>query len=147
MYDRVCEWLLRSASPSTSSSPSSSSSTLGFLVVATHNESSVRRAAELAGELGLLPPPPRAPGSAVVVSFAQIYGMSDQISLPLGARRVPVYKSVPFGPASEVLPYLSRRAAENRAVVAGARRERQLLAREVCRRMLQITARTRLEKN
>ena len=45
-----------------------------------------------------------------------------------------VYKSVPYGPMDEVLPYLSRRAAENRSVMAGARRERDLLVAEIKRR-------------
>ena len=45
-----------------------------------------------------------------------------------------VYKSVPYGPMEEVLPYLSRRAAENRSVMAGARRERDLLVAEIKRR-------------
>ena len=47
-----------------------------------------------------------------------------------------VYKSVPVGSVAEVLPYLSRRAAENRAVMRGARRERQLLAKELAARMV-----------
>ncbi|MPC72043.1 Proline dehydrogenase 1, mitochondrial [Portunus trituberculatus] len=46
-----------------------------------------------------------------------------------------VYKSVPVGTVGEVLPYLSRRAAENRAVMRGARRERQLLAKELAARV------------
>jgi hypothetical protein len=46
-----------------------------------------------------------------------------------------VYKSVAFGELSQVLPYLARRAAENRAVMHGARRERQLLMREINRRL------------
>ena len=47
-----------------------------------------------------------------------------------------VYKSVPYGPLDEVLPYLSRRAAENRVVLSGARKELQLLSAELKRRML-----------
>ncbi len=58
--------------------------------------------------------------------------------LALARAGLPVYKSTPFGPMSEVLPYLSRRAAENRAVVAGARKERQLLVKELRRRIIQI---------
>ena len=47
-----------------------------------------------------------------------------------------VYKSVPYGTIEEVLPYLSRRVAENRSVLAGARKERQLLSSEIRRRLL-----------
>ena len=47
-----------------------------------------------------------------------------------------VYKSVPYGPLDEVLPYLSRRAAENRVVLSGARKELQLLSAELKRRVL-----------
>ena len=46
-----------------------------------------------------------------------------------------VYKSVPYGPLDEVLPYLSRRVTENRAVLDGARKERDLLASELSRRI------------
>ena len=87
--------------------------------------------------------------------FGQIYGMAEQISIPLvlvistffhiltlaliqAAAGFTVYKSVPYGPLTEVLPYLSRRAQENRVVLAGARREQELLIKEIRRRLLRI---------
>ena len=50
-----------------------------------------------------------------------------------------VYKSVPFGPLSSLLPYLSRRAAENRVVLQGTRKEQELLRSELSRRFYGIT--------
>ena len=37
------------------------------------------------------------------VVFGQIYGMADQISVPLAAAGFTVYKSVPYGPLTEVI--------------------------------------------
>lgn len=54
---------------------------------------------------------------------------------PLAKANYNVYKSIPYGPLLEVLPYFSRRAAENRAVLSGARKERQLLKAELRRRI------------
>uniref|UniRef100_A0A6I8NIG3 Proline dehydrogenase n=1 Tax=Ornithorhynchus anatinus TaxID=9258 RepID=A0A6I8NIG3_ORNAN len=97
------------------------------LMVASHNEQSVSQAARRMAELGIRPDGP--------VCFGQLLGMCDQVSLALGQAGYAVYKSIPYGPLDEVLPYLSRRAQENRAVLHGARRERQLLRRELWRRM------------
>ncbi|TRY70761.1 hypothetical protein TCAL_04874 [Tigriopus californicus] len=99
----------------------------GYLVVASHNETSVSRASEMITQKGL-----KTTGSVV---FGQIYGMGEQISMPLANSGHIVYKSVPYGPLLEVLPYLSRRAAENRVVLSGARKERALLSAELRRRM------------
>lgn len=46
-----------------------------------------------------------------------------------------VYKSVPYGSVDDTLPYLVRRAQENRSVLHGIRKERDLLKQEFYRRL------------
>ena len=45
------------------------------------------------------------------------------------------YKYIPYGPINEVLPYLSRRAQENKGVLKKIRKEKQMLLRELRRRI------------
>ena len=52
----------------------------------------------------------------------------------LGLTGFKVYKYMPYGPVEEVLAYLSRRANENRGMLLGPVRERQLLSAELKRR-------------
>ncbi|XP_043830942.1 proline dehydrogenase 1, mitochondrial-like [Dromiciops gliroides] len=99
------------------------------VMVASHNEDTVRFTIQRMEELGLHPTEKK-------VYFGQLLGMCDQITFPLGQAGFPVYKYVPYGPVKEVLPYLSRRALENRGMMKGAQREQELLRKELKRRLL-----------
>ncbi|XP_071448227.1 hydroxyproline dehydrogenase-like [Hetaerina americana] len=100
-----------------------------LVIIATHNEAAICYAIDALHALGLSP-------LSGPVAFAQIYGMAEQISMPLVRGGYVVYKSVPAGGRLwQVLPYLARRAAENRSVLRGARRERELLQQELLWRL------------
>ena len=103
------------------------------LVVATHNERSILSALELMRRHRISP-------TDDTVVIAQIYGMAGYISTKLAATGMIVYNSVPYGSLMDVLPYLSRRAAENRSVLQGTRRERLLLSRQLRDRCLPFLA-------
>lgn len=68
------------------------------------------------------------------VWFAQLFGMSDNISFNLARAGYAVAKYVPYGPVRSVMPYLFRRAAENTSVAGQSSRELILLRRELERR-------------
>lgn len=73
--------------------------------------------------------------SAKIVCFGQLLGMCDYISFYLGGVGYSVYKYVPYGPLDEVLPYLSRRAAENKGIFEKVKKEKRLLLAEIKRRI------------
>ncbi|KAK2845388.1 hypothetical protein Q7C36_010242 [Tachysurus vachellii] len=98
------------------------------VMVASHNIDTVKHTIQRMNEMGLAPTDRK-------VYFGQLLGMCDQISFPLGQAGFPVYKYVPYGPVNEVIPYLSRRAQENRGMMKGAQMERSLLWKELKRRL------------
>nr|XP_056715495.1 proline dehydrogenase 1, mitochondrial [Euleptes europaea] len=102
------------------------------VMVASHNEDTVKFAIHRMAELGIHP-------SENKICFGQLLGMCDQITFPLGQAGFPVYKYVPYGPVNEVLPYLTRRAQENRGFMKRAKQEQHLLLAELKRRLLSGT--------
>lgn len=46
------------------------------------------------------------------------------------------YKYIPYGPVQEVLPYLSRRAMENKGVLQKIKKEKRLLLAEIRKRLI-----------
>lgn len=95
----------------------------------THNEESSRKLAELFEKKGLNKEDDR-------IYFAQLLGMSDHISFNLADLGYMVAKYVPYGPVSEVLPYLIRRAEENTSVAGQTSRELSLIKKEMARRKI-----------
>ena len=79
------------------------------LVCGSHNEYSNQYLTELMEQHGLNPRDER-------VWFAQLLGMSDNISFNLANAGYNVVKYVPYGPVQSVMPYLLRRAVENTSV-------------------------------
>lgn len=93
----------------------------------THNEISSQRIVELMIKQNLAKSDPR-------IYFAQLLGMSDNISYSLAREGYNVAKYVPYGPVRKVLPYLMRRAEENTAVSGRMSREYMLIKKEIARR-------------
>lgn len=97
------------------------------LVVATHNEYSNLLTTHLLQKRSL-------PYNHLHVHFSQLYGMSDNITFNLAKAGCSVSKYLPFGPISDVVPYLMRRAQENSSVSGQTGRELGLIKKELERR-------------
>ncbi len=97
------------------------------IICATHNEESCLVLTELMRKHKLEESHPH-------IYFAQLLGMSDNLSFNLSYTGYNVVKYVPYGPVKLVLPYLFRRAEENKAITGQMGRELSLIIREKKRR-------------
>ena len=95
----------------------------------THNEESSYLLMDLIAKSGLDKNDKR-------IWFGQLYGMSDSISYNLAKAGYRVVKYVPYGPVEKVMPYLSRRAAENSSIAGQSSREFDLVRKELKRRRI-----------
>ena len=68
------------------------------------------------------------------ICSSQLLGMSDNISYNLSAENYNVSKYVPYGPIREVIPYLIRRAEENKSISGQMSRELKSIVKEKNRR-------------
>lgn len=101
---------------------------IGF-VCGTHNEDSCQLLAELIDQHQVDHNHPH-------VYFAQLLGMSDNLSFNLSDSNYNVAKYVPYGPVKAVMPYLFRRAQENTSIAGQTSRELNLIIQEKKRRKL-----------
>ncbi|KAA0991103.1 proline dehydrogenase family protein [Dyadobacter aurulentus] len=97
------------------------------ICLGTHNEFSSQYCASKMKKLDLLNNDER-------IWFAQLLGMSDNISYNLSKAGYNVAKYVPYGPIDAVLPYLIRRAEENTSIAGQSSREFLLVKSELHRR-------------
>ncbi len=97
------------------------------IVCGTHNEESSRLLTELIDKDNIAHNHPH-------IYFAQLLGMSDNLSFNLSDAGYNVAKYVPYGPIKAVMPYLFRRAQENTSVAGQTGRELGLISKEKARR-------------
>ncbi|RQO31038.1 proline dehydrogenase [Taibaiella sp. KBW10] len=95
--------------------------------IGTHNEDSCLIAADILKQQGL-------PNNTDKVYFAQLFGMSDNMTFNLANEGYHASKYLPYGPVKDVIPYLMRRAQENTSVKGQTGRELSLIKREMQRR-------------
>ncbi len=98
------------------------------ILVASHNKETVRHALALMHQYEILPGADR-------VAFGQLLGMADHLTLPLAQSGYQACKVVPYGSLDDIVPFLSRRANENRGIMKNAQDERTLYAQEFKRRL------------
>ncbi|NGM61917.1 proline dehydrogenase [Sphingobacterium sp. SGG-5] len=99
---------------------------IGFMA-GTHNDDSCMLLAEEMSKRKIARDHPH-------VFFAQLFGMSDNLSFNLSTAGYNVAKYMPYGPVKAVMPYLFRRAQENTSAAGQTGRELSLILKEKKRR-------------
>ncbi len=97
------------------------------LFAGTHNEESLLLLMERMKAANIQNDDPR-------IYSSQLYGMSDHISFNMAAHDYNVAKYLPYGPIRYLIPYLIRRAEENRSVAGQSGRELHYINLEARRR-------------
>ncbi len=97
------------------------------LCAATHNEKSSKYLADEMHRRNI-------PHNHPHICFSQLFGMSDQITYNLAKAGYNATKYLPYGPVKDVIPYLIRRAQENKSVEGQMSRELNLISKEIKRR-------------
>jgi proline dehydrogenase len=98
------------------------------LMIASHNKKSIEKTVQLMNEMELT-------STDSTVHFAQLFGMADNLTFPLGLHGYNAFKYLPYGKVQEVLPYLLRRAQENGDMLGNAGSEVDLLKQELKKRV------------
>ncbi|KVH92598.1 proline dehydrogenase 2, mitochondrial-like [Cynara cardunculus var. scolymus] len=100
----------------------------GGLVLASHNLESGKLAAQKARDYGI-------GKESEKLEFASLYGMAEGMTFGLKNGGFSVSKYLPFGPVEQIMPYLLRRAEENRGLLSSSNLDRQLMKQELKRRL------------
>ena len=99
------------------------------LMCATHNQTSIEYAIRTMNALNI-------DRASKCISFAQLFGMKDNLTYNLGLHGYRAYKYVPYGDVTMVTPYLLRRAMENSAIRGGVKDELEMILKELRRRSI-----------
>ena len=96
---------------------------------ATHNEKSTNLLIDLVKQNNIL-------NSDKRIYFSQLFGMSDNITSILAENKFNVAKYLPYGPVKDLIPYLTRRAEENKSIKGQMNRELLQLKQEISNRKI-----------
>lgn len=72
-----------------------------LLIIGTHNQETIEEVKVMSE---------KQPNPNATVEYAQLLGLADHLTIQLKRQGYPVYKYLPYGPTSTMVPYLIRRA-------------------------------------